>query len=96
MIYHNYEWPHSILTVWQQKNWGDSWRITILYKTMAHAKDIQRIAESHCQSDMPYGGLYTWASARTTYDVAERMIAEIDEKIDSAPTPEPVGQLSFI
>lgn len=100
MIYHNYEWSHSILTVWQQKGWGDSWRIAIVYKDMTYAKQIERIAESHCASDgMPSAG-YTWGSAGMSWDVAERMIAEIDEKVDSAPkpapTPEPVGQLSFI
>lgn len=100
MIYHNYEWSHSILTVWQQKGWGDSWCITIVYKDMTHAKRIQRIAEAHCaHNGSPTAG-YTWAGVRTTWDVAERMIAEIDEKVDSAPkpepTPEPVGQLSFI
>lgn len=98
MIYHNYEWPHSILTVWQYASWGDSWRIAIVYKDMMHAKQIQRIAESHCTRDGSPTAGYAWGSARTTYDVAERMIAEIDATIESAPapTPKPVGQLSFI
>ena len=98
MIYHNYEWSHSILTVWQYDTWGDSWRVSIVYKDMTHAKQIERIAESHCANDgMPSAG-YAWGSARMPWDVAERMIAEIDAMTESAPTskPEPVGQLSFI
>lgn len=100
MIYRNFEWSHSILTVSQQEGWGDSWRIAIVYKDMAYAKQIQRIAESYCAHDGSPTAGYAWASVRTTYDVAERMVAAIDEKVDSAPkptpTPEPVGQLSFI
>ncbi len=94
MIYHNYEWSHSILTVWQQEGWGDSWRIAIVYKDMAYANQIQRIAESHCTHDGSPTAGYAWASVRTTYDVAERMVAAIEALIE--PTPEPVGQLSFI
>lgn len=81
MIYHNYEWPHSILTVWQQKNWGDSWCVSIVYKDMTYAKQIQRIAESHCASDgMPSAG-YAWGSARMSWDVAERMMSDIQREL---------------
>lgn len=94
MTNHTWEWSHCMLTVRQEKGWGDLWRIIIVYKDMTYAKQIQRIAESHCVHDGSPTAGYAWASARTTYDVAERMIAEIDEKVDSAP--EPSGQLSFI
>lgn len=94
MIYRNYEWSHCILTVWQQKDWGDSWRIAIVYKDMTYAKQIQRIAESHCVHDGSPTAGYAWGSTRMSWDVAERMIAEIDATIESAP--ELSGQLSFI
>ena len=96
MTHYTKEWAHCMLTVRQEKSWGDLWRIVIVYKDMAHAKQIQRIAESLCTHDGSPTAGYAWASVRTTWDVAERMVAAIEALIEPTPKPTPVGQLSFI